>query len=255
MATNTPTIALKKPDGSDPFLTQDFDDNYDKIDLAIKNLQDAVSAGGGGGGGGTSGVLTVTDTSTLDLTLTGAGTTASPYVLSGVTQAGPGGAFTQAQGDARYIRTVNGTGPDGAGNVTVAAGGATYPKLWEFSAAPGTTLSTSSPTNFTLGTITPPANGKVHISLYCEFSIPAGSAGAILCQTFLGGSVAGPSGAYTKTQYGSTSTPLAVLNYTHLGYGPVSTSPVSLTFQITSGGTGNILRNYRALVLFGQDGA
>lgn len=85
MSTLTPTIALKKPDGSDPFLTQDFDDNYDKIDLAIKALQDQLAGGGGGGGGGTGGI-------------------------------------TQTQGDARYVRTVNGTGPDASGNVTVAGG-------------------------------------------------------------------------------------------------------------------------------------
>lgn len=30
---------------------------------------------------------------------------------------------TQTEGDTRYVRTVNGTGPDGTGNVTVAAGG------------------------------------------------------------------------------------------------------------------------------------
>lgn len=87
MSTLTPTIGLKKPDGSDPFLTDDFDHNYDLIDAAIHALQQQVAGGGGAGSG-----------------------------------SGSGTGITQAQGDLRYIRTVNGTGPDGAGNVTVAGG-------------------------------------------------------------------------------------------------------------------------------------
>jgi hypothetical protein len=35
MATNTPRYQLKKPAGTDPFLTADFQTNYDKIDAAI----------------------------------------------------------------------------------------------------------------------------------------------------------------------------------------------------------------------------
>lgn len=43
MATHTPTIGLKKPEGSDPFLTSDFAENYDRIDQAF-----AVRPVGGG---------------------------------------------------------------------------------------------------------------------------------------------------------------------------------------------------------------
>lgn len=32
MSTTTPKLGLKKPDGTDPFLRQDFADNYDKLD-------------------------------------------------------------------------------------------------------------------------------------------------------------------------------------------------------------------------------
>ena len=84
MSTLTPTIGLKKPDGSDPFLTDDFDHNYDLIDAAIKALQRQVAGGGAG--------------------------------------SGSGAYLTQAAGDLRYIRTVNGTGPDGSGNVVVSGG-------------------------------------------------------------------------------------------------------------------------------------
>ncbi|MGL5910659.1 MAG: hypothetical protein ACRCZP_11700 [Phycicoccus sp.] len=38
-------------------------------------------------------------------------------------QASADAAINQTEGDARYVRTVNGTGPDGTGNVTVAGGG------------------------------------------------------------------------------------------------------------------------------------
>lgn len=34
MSTLTPRLGLKRPDGSDPFLAQDFVDNYDKLDAA-----------------------------------------------------------------------------------------------------------------------------------------------------------------------------------------------------------------------------
>src|SRR3954454_16834153 len=34
MSQLTPHLGLKKPDGSDPFLRQDFDDNYDVLDAA-----------------------------------------------------------------------------------------------------------------------------------------------------------------------------------------------------------------------------
>ncbi len=34
MSTLTPRLSLKRPDGSDPFLTQDFVDNYNKLDAA-----------------------------------------------------------------------------------------------------------------------------------------------------------------------------------------------------------------------------
>lgn len=50
MSTLTPNIGLKKPDGTDPFLTNDFDANYTLIDSAIKALQDSVAELGGGGG-------------------------------------------------------------------------------------------------------------------------------------------------------------------------------------------------------------
>lgn len=77
MSSQTPTIDLKKPEGSDPFLTSDFADNYDKIDAAVAELRST----------------------------TGSGTP-----------------LTQTAADARYVRTVNGTGPDGSGNVVVAGG-------------------------------------------------------------------------------------------------------------------------------------
>lgn len=46
MATSTPTIGLKKPEGSDPFLTEDFASNYDKIDAAFAARPPAGSGGG-----------------------------------------------------------------------------------------------------------------------------------------------------------------------------------------------------------------
>jgi hypothetical protein len=46
MATTTPTIGLKKPEGSDPFLTEDFAANYDKIDAAFAARPAAGSGGG-----------------------------------------------------------------------------------------------------------------------------------------------------------------------------------------------------------------
>lgn len=46
MATTTPTIGLKKPEGSDPFLTEDFAANYDKIDAAFAARPPAGSGGG-----------------------------------------------------------------------------------------------------------------------------------------------------------------------------------------------------------------
>jgi hypothetical protein len=73
----TPTIGLKSPEGTDPFLTQDFIDNWGAIDDAIADDRAAIAdakasadtlqghpasyfyspdnepAGGGGGGGGT----------------------------------------------------------------------------------------------------------------------------------------------------------------------------------------------------------
>lgn len=48
MSSQTPTIGLKKPEGSDPFITEDFASNLDKIDAAFA----ARPAGGSGGGSG-----------------------------------------------------------------------------------------------------------------------------------------------------------------------------------------------------------
>lgn len=64
MSTLTPNIGLKKPEGTDPFLTEDFDHNYDLIDSAIKALQDSVAAGTGGTGG-TGGTTGPIDAATL----------------------------------------------------------------------------------------------------------------------------------------------------------------------------------------------
>jgi hypothetical protein len=50
MSTTTPTIGLKKPEGSDPFLTEDFASNYDKIDAAF-----AARPPGGGSGSSSGG--------------------------------------------------------------------------------------------------------------------------------------------------------------------------------------------------------
>jgi hypothetical protein len=49
MSTTTPTIGLKKPEGTDPFLTQDFADNWDKVDDAIADIQSDIAGLGGGG--------------------------------------------------------------------------------------------------------------------------------------------------------------------------------------------------------------
>lgn len=45
MPTTTPTIGLKKPEGSDPFLTEDFASNYDKIDAAFAQRPPAGAGG------------------------------------------------------------------------------------------------------------------------------------------------------------------------------------------------------------------
>ncbi len=45
MSTTTPRIGLKSPEGTDPFLTQDFIDNWSTIDTAVGDLQDVLSGG------------------------------------------------------------------------------------------------------------------------------------------------------------------------------------------------------------------
>lgn len=129
MSTTTAVLGLKKPEGSDPFRTADFAENWQKIDDEIGNLQ---AAGGGGGGG-----------------------------------------ITQAEGDLRYVRTVNNVGPDGAGDVAVAGGGgADYdrPYTWVKTGAvrayraPGTT------TNFVIGTYTMPTDGFLLIDFLLEIA-------------------------------------------------------------------------------------
>lgn len=120
MATRTPTIGLKKPEGSDPFLTADFAENYDRIDQAF-----AVRPVGGG----TTAVhdhpeyLTQAEgdalyvkLSHLDGHATGTGTTTS--------------ALTVEQGDARYAFKDHGTHGGGTVDLTtyVSSPGRTNPR-------------------------------------------------------------------------------------------------------------------------------
>lgn len=110
MSQNTPTIGLKKPEGSDPFLVEDFAANLDKIDAAFAQRP----VGGGGGGGG--------DHPDTDHTSFAATThTHTDYATVGHTHEGVGGGsgITQADADIRYAFKDHGAhGGGGGGNVT-----------------------------------------------------------------------------------------------------------------------------------------
>ena len=47
----TPNYSFEKPEGSDLLVPDPFNNNFDKIDTELYNLNEAISGGGGGGGG------------------------------------------------------------------------------------------------------------------------------------------------------------------------------------------------------------